>query len=59
MVAKVIVGKLLKLVSKGMIPEKLLIRIVVAIGDLLVKSSKNKLDDKVWKKVKLLLLKKL
>ena len=59
MVAKLIVGKLLKLAAKGLVPEKLLIRIVVALGDLLVKSTDNKLDDKVWKKVKLLLSRKL
>ena len=59
MVAKIIVGKLLKLATKGLIPEKLLIRIVIALGDLLVKSTDNKLDDKVWKKVKSLLKGKL
>ena len=32
------------------------IKIVTSLGDLLVKSSKNKLDDKVWAKVKLQLL---
>ena len=58
MVAKLLVGKLLKSAAKGLIAEKLKIKIVCGLGDLLVKSSKNKLDDKVWKKVKSLLLKR-
>tara|TARA_R100000655_G_scaffold39518_1_gene74779 strand:- start:16061 stop:16240 length:180 start_codon:yes stop_codon:yes gene_type:complete len=59
MVAKLIAGKLLKLAAKGIVSEKLKIRIVCGLGDMLVKSTKNELDDKVWKKVKSLLLTKI
>ena len=55
MIAKLIIGKLIKLAMKGLVPEKLLINLVVKIGELLVKSTDNKLDDKVFKQVKKLL----
>jgi hypothetical protein len=45
---KLIAGKILKKV----ISEKVKKKIVTGLGDLLVKSSKNKLDDKIWAKVK-------
>ena len=56
MVAKLIVGRLIKLAMKGLVPEKLLINLVLKIGELLVKSTDNKLDDKVFKQVKKMLL---
>tara|TARA_R110002020_G_scaffold189930_2_gene389288 strand:- start:1951 stop:2130 length:180 start_codon:yes stop_codon:yes gene_type:complete len=56
MLGKIIAGKILKAAAKGLIGEKIKIKIVTSLGDLLVKSSKNKLDDKVWAKVKLQLL---
>ena len=56
MVAKLIIGKLIKLAMKGLVPEKLLINLVLKIGELLVKSTDNKLDDKVFKQVKKMLL---
>ena len=37
---------------KGKLSEKALKMIVVGLGDLLVKSTKNDLDDKLWEKVK-------
>ena len=37
---------------KSLISESMLKAIVVAFGDHLVKSSKNKLDDAVWSKVR-------
>jgi hypothetical protein len=49
---KILAGKILKTAAKGLIAEKLKVRIVTGLGDLLVKSTKNKLDDKVWTKVK-------
>ncbi len=55
MIAKLLIGKLLKLAMKGLVPEKLLIKLVIALGELLVKSTDNKLDDKVMKQVKKLL----
>jgi hypothetical protein len=41
--------------AKGLLPERLMKKIVIMLGDLLVKSTKNKLDDKLWNKVKALL----
>lgn len=56
MLGKIIAGKLLKAAAKNLINEKIKIKLVTSLGDLLVKSSKNKLDDKIWGKVKLQLL---
>tara|TARA_R100001594_G_scaffold136265_1_gene178503 strand:- start:2616 stop:2795 length:180 start_codon:yes stop_codon:yes gene_type:complete len=47
-----IVTKILKLALKGKISEKVMIQIVIGLGDILVKSTKNKLDDKLWEKMK-------
>lgn len=58
MLGKILAGKLLKTAAKGLIAEKLKIKIVTGLGDLLVKSTKNKLDDKVWTKVKKALIEK-
>ena len=55
MVAKLIIGKIIKLAMKGLVPEKLLITLVVKLGELLVKSTDNKLDDKVLAQVKKML----
>lgn len=52
MLGKIIAGKILKKVAKKAISERLKKKIVTKLGDLLVKSSKNKLDDKIWTKVK-------
>ena len=41
--------------AKGLLSEKVIKKIVISLGSLLVKSTKNKLDDKLWKKVKDLL----
>ena len=48
MVGKLIAGKIIQKV----LSEKVKKKIVTKLGDLLVKSSKNKLDDKIWAKVK-------
>mgnify|MGYP003151490520 CR=1 FL=1 len=37
---------------KGKLSEKAIKTIIVGLGDILVKSTKNDLDDKLWKKVK-------
>ncbi len=37
---------------KNFFSEDVLKAILVALGDYLVKSSKNELDDKIWEKVK-------
>ena len=55
MLAKILIGQMTKLAIKGLVSEKLIKKIVLLFGDLLVKSSKNKLDDKVWKQVRKLL----
>ena len=52
MIGKLIAGKLIKKAANKLIGEKLKVKIVTGLGDLLVKSTKNKLDDKIWTKVK-------
>tara|TARA_B100001094_G_C18174710_1_gene797239 strand:- start:1946 stop:2122 length:177 start_codon:yes stop_codon:yes gene_type:complete len=52
MFVKLLAGGLVKKVAKKLVTEKLKVKIVSGLGDLLVKSSKNKLDDKIWLKVK-------
>jgi len=52
MIGKLIAGKLIKKAAGKLIAEKLKVKIVTSVGDLLVKSTKNKLDDKIWTKVK-------
>ena len=44
--------KMLIGILKKMFSEEVLKAIVVALGDHLVKSSKNKLDNLIWDKVK-------
>ena len=39
-------------VMKNILTEKVLKSLLGLIGDMLVKSSKNKLDDKIWASVK-------
>ena len=51
MVAKLIIGKIIKLAMKGLVPEKLLINLVVKLGELLVKSTDNYLDVMVLAQV--------
>ena len=43
--------------TKTVVTEKVLKSILVILGDYLVKSSKNKLDDAIWNKVKATLAK--
>ena len=56
MIPKLLISKLFKLLAKGLIKEDLKIKFFIGIGNLLVKSTKNKMDDAIWKKVKSLLL---
>tara|TARA_R110000824_G_scaffold16163_2_gene67283 strand:- start:3508 stop:3663 length:156 start_codon:yes stop_codon:yes gene_type:complete len=44
--------KMLITLLKSMFSEKVLKAIVIALGDYLVLKSTNKLDDKLWDKVK-------
>tara|TARA_Y100001973_G_C5193326_1_gene332438 strand:+ start:478 stop:630 length:153 start_codon:yes stop_codon:yes gene_type:complete len=43
---------LLGIIIKTIFTEKMIKTLLVALGDYLVKSSKNKLDDKLWKSVR-------
>ena len=40
------------LIVKALLTEKMMMRLMVMGGDWLVKSTKNKLDDKVWPELK-------
>ena len=40
--------KVVAIVVKSLFSEKILKEVLVKVGDYLVSSSKNKLDDKVW-----------
>ena len=44
-------------ITKTFLTEAMLKKVLVVLGDYLVKSSKNKLDDILWVKVKKALLK--
>ena len=46
------VATLLGMAAKGLISEKVMKKIVLTLGDLLVKSTKNDMDDKIWKEVR-------
>ncbi len=43
-------------ITKTFLTEKILKQVLVLLGDYLVKSSKNKLDDALWAKVKKVLV---
>ena len=44
-------------ITKTFLTEKILKQLLAILGDYLVKSSKNKLDDKLWAQVKRILIK--
>jgi len=44
-------GKLLGAIATKLLSEKVLIAIVMKLGDWLVKRSSNDLDDKIWAEV--------
>ena len=44
-------------ITKTFLTEKILKQLLAILGDYLVKSSKNKLDDKLWGQVKRILIK--
>ena len=50
-------GALFGTIIKSIMTEKVLKSIMVVLGDYLVKSSKNSLDDLLWEKVKKVLVK--
>ena len=43
---------LMGMLLKVLFTEKMIKKLILTLGNYLVKSSKNKLDDKVWNKVK-------
>jgi hypothetical protein len=45
-------------ITKTFLTEKILKQVLMILGDYLVSSSKNKLDDKLWAQVKRVLYKK-
>lgn len=45
-------GILVGWVTKKVLTEKMIKSVLFMLGDFLVSSSKNKLDDKIWDKVK-------
>ena len=47
---------LMGILLKAMFTEKMIMKLILTLGDYLVKSSKNPLDDKVWGMVKKKLL---
>ena len=51
-----IMSSLLALMLKTLFTEKMIKKLIIILGEYLVKSSKNKLDDKVWDMVKAKLL---
>ena len=55
MIPQIIIAKLLKMAAKGLLPEKLIKKAEIELGNLLVKSTDNELDDKVCGEVKKLL----
>jgi len=48
---------LLAFITKTFLTEAMLKRVLVILGDYLVESSKNKLDNKLWDQVKKILTK--
>ena len=48
---------LIAFLTKTVLTEAMLKQVLVVLGDYLVASSKNKLDDKLWAKVKNILVK--
>ena len=48
---------LIGFITKSILTEAMLKKVLVVLGDYLVASSKNKLDDKLWAQVKKILVK--
>lgn len=46
------IGSILAMAAKGLVSEKVMKKVVLTLGELLVKSTKNDLDDQVWAQVK-------
>ena len=50
-------ASILAFITKTFLTEAMLKKVVIVLGDYLVGSSKNKLDDKLWDQVKKILAK--
>jgi len=50
--------QIIAFITKTFLTEAILKQVLMILGDYLVKSSKNKLDDKLWIQVKRILSKK-
>ena len=46
------VGKLVVVILKKMVSEKILTLVLIKLGDFLVNKSSNKLEDAIWNEVK-------
>ena len=44
--------QIIALITKAILTEEMMIKLLIALGDYLVGSSKNKLDDKLWFQVR-------
>ena len=55
MIPGLIIKQLLKLALKGVISEKVIKTLVIKLVEILVKSTKNDLDDKAWEQIKKIL----
>ena len=55
MIPGFIIKQLLKLAIKGVISEKVIKSLVIKLVEILVKSTKNDLDDKAWEQIKKIL----
>ena len=55
MIPGLIIKQLLKLAVKGVISEKVIKSLVIKLVEILVKSTKNDLDDKAWEQIKKIL----
>ena len=58
MIPGLIIKQLLKLAVKGVISEKVIKSLVIKLVEILVKSTKNDLDDKAWEQIKKILQQK-
>ena len=45
-------AQVIAFITKTFLTEAMLKKVVIVLGDYLVESSKNKLDDKLWAQVK-------
>lgn len=49
---KTLMAPIIAFITKTLLTEKIMKTVMIALGDYLVKSTKNKLDDVAWEQVK-------